>query len=86
MGRVAVQMIVFFLAPFVAYVGYLVLRQRYPFEVAAWSRTTVTMLSIVGLAMAGAAIFGLALLSEHHTGAYIPAHTENGQVIPGRFQ
>lgn len=86
MARVVLQTIVFFLMPFAAYMVYLIARQRYPFEVAAWTRATLGMLSIVGLLLAAAAIFGVALFADQHTGAYIPAHVEGGKLVPGRFE
>lgn len=86
MLRAVIQGALFFLAPFAAYIVYLLLRQRYPFRMEMWTRATVTALSIVGLTMVAASIFGLALMTERHTGPYVPAHTENGQVVPGRFQ
>jgi hypothetical protein len=86
MWRVVLEPIAFFLAPFAAYALYLVLRQRFPFALSAWSRMTISVLSLVGLAAAVVGVFGFGLLAPRHLGGYVPAHVENGKLIPGHFQ
>ncbi len=86
MWRTLLEPAAFFVAPFAAYACYLVLRQRYPFVLSAWSRMTVSILTLVGLAAAAAGIFGFGLFAPRHQGAYVPAHLENGKLVPGHFQ
>lgn len=86
MWRVVLEPVAFFAAPFVVYALYLALRLRYPFALSAWSRMTVSILTLVGLAAAVAAVFGFGLIAPRHLGPYVPAHLENGRLVPGRFQ
>lgn len=85
MGRAILEPLAFFLAPFLFYALMLVARQRYPFVRAHWPRHHVSMLAIVGMAAAVASIFIVGGLSERHHGAYVPAHIENGKLVPGRL-
>ena len=88
MWRVILEPAAFFIAPFAAYAIYLVLRLRYPFALASWSRTTVSILTLLGLAAAVVAVFGFGLIATQHQaqGPWIPPKWENGKVVPGHFQ
>ena len=86
MCRAVIEPAAFFVAPFAAYALYLVLRLRYPFALSAWSRMTVSVLTLLGLAAAVLAVFGFGLLAPRNQGPYIPAHMENGKLVPGHFQ
>jgi hypothetical protein len=86
MLRVILEPALLFLSPFAAYMAYLYLRNRYPFAVDHWTRSLVSSLALAGLALAVAGVFLLGFFSERHKGAYIPAHIENGQLIPGRSE
>jgi Family of unknown function (DUF6111) len=86
MLRVILEPALLFLSPFVAYVAYLYLRNRYPFAVDHWTRSAVSSLALAGLAMAVAGLFVLGFFSERHSGAYVPAHIENGRLIPGHTE
>ena len=48
-------------------------------------RLDLDPLAIVGMATAVASIFIVGGLSERHHGAYVPAHIENGKLVPGRL-
>jgi hypothetical protein len=78
------ETLLFFL-PFVAFALYLVIRQRNPFLWAAWSDKTA-WLTILGLACAVLALLFTGLTAERQTGAFRPAHEENGRVVPGQFK
>ncbi|QXX76350.1 DUF6111 family protein [Methylovirgula sp. HY1] len=86
MWRVIWEPALLFLSPFFAYAIWLVLRRHGPFSSHHWTQGTVSMLSLVGLA--GAVIFMLVfgLSAKRHMGAYVPAHIENGQIVPGRME
>jgi hypothetical protein len=86
MLRVILEPALLFLSPFLAYVVYLYLRNRYPFAVDHWTRSAVSSLALAGLAVAVAGLFLLGFFSERHGGAYVPAHIENGRLIPGRME
>jgi len=86
MLRVILEPALLFLSPFAAYMAYLYLRDRYPFAVDHWTRSAVSSLALAGLAMAVAGIFFLGFFAEPHRGAYVPAHIENGRLMPGHAE
>jgi hypothetical protein len=86
MGREVIEPLALFLSPFAAYAVYLIFRARYPLEFEHWTRSRVSMLTLVGLA---AAVLGLAALNffaPRGHGVYVPAHEENGVLVPGRIE
>ena len=86
MFRAILEPLAFFLAPFVLYALMLLARQRYPFVRAHWPRHHVSALAVAGMAAAVASIFIFGGLAERHHGAYVPAHMENGKLVPGRLE
>ena len=86
MSREVFEPLAFFLIPFAAYAVYLLLRARYPLEVEHWTGLRVSILTLVGLA---AAVLGLVLaaaFAPRGQGVYVPAHVENGVLVPGRIE
>jgi len=75
-----------FLSPFIAYVLFLFLRRRYPFAMTVWTRSTVSVLTLTGLAITVAGILVLGAFSKRYEGTYVPAHIENGRLVPGRME
>ncbi len=86
MWRAILEPTLLFGSPFAAYAAYLALRQKYPFEVEHWSRSAVSTLVLAGLAIAVAGVFVFGIFAPRNQGAYVPAHVENGQIVPGRIQ
>ncbi len=86
MLRAFLEPALLFGSPFAAYAIYLALRLRYPFEVAYWTQSAVATLVLVGLAIAVAGVFTIGVFAKRGQGAYVPAHVENGQIVPGRIQ
>ena len=86
MIRAVAEGLAFFLIPFVAFALYLAVRRRNPTSVDAWTGSTTATLSLAGLALAALAIFLFGVFEERPTGAYVPAHIENGTLVPGRFR
>ncbi len=86
MLRAILEPALLFLSPFVAYAVYLYLRNHYPFAVDHWTRSAVSSLALAGLAIAVAGLFLLGFFSERHRGAYVPAHIEDGRLIPGHIE
>lgn len=86
MWRAAAESASLFLAPFLLFMLYLALRARYPLAVEHWTRSRVATLTLVGLAAALAGLIGLTLTAPRGQGAYIPAHVENGALVPGHFE
>jgi Family of unknown function (DUF6111) len=86
MGRTLLEPLALFLSPFAMYALYLMLRARYPLEVEHWTRGRVSLMTLIGLA---AAVLGLVVvnaLAPRGRGVYIPAHVQNGVLVPGRFE
>ncbi len=86
MWRAAIESFVLFFAPFLLFAIYLVLRARYPLAVEHWTRGRVATLVIAGLAAALLGLIGLTLTAPRSQGVYVPAHVENGVLVPGHFE
>lgn len=86
MGRALFETLGLFAAPFVLFALYLLVRARYPLALEHWTRGRVGWLTIAGLAAAVAGLVVLSLTAPRGQGVYVPAHVENGVIVPGRFQ
>jgi Family of unknown function (DUF6111) len=86
MGRNVLESLALFLSPFAVYALYLVLRARYPFEVEHWTRGRVSIMTLIGLAAAVLGLVALNAFAPRGRGVYIPAHVENGVLVPGRIE
>ena len=86
MTRALLEPLALFLSPFALYAIYLALRARYPLEVEHWTSVRVSLLTLIGLAAAVIGLLAVNLFSPRGHGAYIPAHVENGVLVPGRFE
>ena len=86
MGRALAEVLVAFLLPFAGYVLVMLLSRRYPFVVSAWSRGPVAALVVSGLALAVLALLAAGLFGPRGRGDYVPAHLENGRLVPGRME
>lgn len=86
MIRAIAESVALFLVPFVLFAIYLLLRRRNPASIDAWADGAGAALALIGLALAALAIFVFGLFEDRPRGAYVPAHIENGQLVPGRFE
>jgi hypothetical protein len=86
MSRALLEPLALFLTPFAAYAIYLALRARFPLEVQHWTGVRVSVLSLVGLAAAVLGLVALNLFSPRGHGVYVPAHQENGVLVPGHIE
>ena len=86
MSRAVLEPLALFLTPFAAYAIYLALRARYPLEVEHWTGFRVSMLTLIGLAAAVVGLVAINLLAPRGHGVYVPAHEENGVLVPGRIE
>ena len=86
MWRALLEPTAFFVAPFAVYVVYLLARGRHPLKPVHWPGSAVVSLTIAGLLVAIAGMLYLGFEANHQTGAYVPAHVENGKVVPGQFK
>jgi len=86
MPRAVVEVLLPFLLPFAGYVLFLALKSRYPFVASAWTRGPVAILVVSGLALAVASLLLAGLVGPRAHGGYVPAHIENGVLVPGRME
>ena len=86
MGRAVIEPLALFLSPFAIYALYLVLRARYPLKVDHWTTGRVSIMTLIGLAAAVAGLIALDLTAPRGKGVYVPAHRENGVLVPGHFE
>jgi hypothetical protein len=86
MWRAAVESLALFLAPFLLFAAYLVVRSRYPLAVEHWTRGRVATLVLIGLAAALIGMIALVSTAPRGRGVYVPAHIENGALVPGHIE
>jgi len=85
MIRQAVTALALFLAPFAAYALFVwATRGAMVNNVPAWSPPRIKWLTIAALALVIAGFIGLAQFGGAPPGStYVPAHMENGRLVPG---
>jgi len=86
MLRAILEPVALFLTPFIAFAIYLILRARYPLAIEHWSRGRVSTMTLAGLFIAVLGMVLLGLYAPRGRGVYVPAHVENGQLVPGHIQ
>jgi hypothetical protein len=86
MARTVFETVGLFLVPFAAFAVYLLLRARYPLAVEHWTRGRLSWLALAGLAAAAGGLLAANVLAPRGHGRYVPAHLENGVIVPGRFE
>ncbi len=86
MWRPIFESLSLFLAPFVLFAAYLVVRLRYPLAIEHWTRSRVATLILAGLAAALIGMIVMIAAAPRSQGVYVPAHVESGVLVPGRFQ
>ena len=85
MGRVVLESLLFLGVPFVLFAGWLLARRQPLMSRESWEGHG-GWLTIVGLALVIGMIVYSGFLAPRSTGAYVPAHMENGKLVPGRLQ
>jgi hypothetical protein len=86
MGRTVLEPLALFVSPFVVYALYLMVRARYPLEVEHWTRKRVSVMTLIGLAAAVLGLIAVNAFAPRGRGVYVPAHVENGVLVPGRIE
>jgi hypothetical protein len=86
MGRNVLEPLALFLSPFAVYALCLMVRARYPLKVEYWTRGRVSVMTLVGLAAAVLGLVAVSAFAPRGRGVYVPAHVENGVLVPGRFE
>ncbi|MEK4034634.1 DUF6111 family protein [Methylocystis sp. IM3] len=85
MWRAFLETTLLFLTPFLVYVAFQLLQRRWPFVAELWHGRIVSALVIAGLLLAIAGVVAAGFTSREQ-GAYVPAHVENGRLVPGAFR
>jgi Family of unknown function (DUF6111) len=76
-----------FLAPFVLYAVFLLATRSGVLDASAWSWSTLGWLTITALALVVGSFIVMAQFSGAPPGStYIPAHIEDGKLVPGTTQ
>lgn len=86
MARVVFELVGLFLTPFLAFAVFLVLRAKFPLAIEHWTRGRLSWLALTGLLAAAAGLVALNVFAPRGHGRYVPAHIENGVIVPGRFE
>jgi uncharacterized membrane protein len=74
-----------FLIPFAVYALFLAATRSGLFDKASWPVTIVARLALVAMVLVIAGLIGLAHFSGAAPGStYVPAHMENGRLVPGQ--
>jgi hypothetical protein len=85
MIRVIGEGALLFLLPFAAFGIVLLLLRRDVLKVESWSPHLLSLVVAGMLLVIGALVYA-GVFGETRTGAFEPAHMENGRVVPGRFR
>lgn len=85
MIRAIIESLLLFLLPFAGYALYLFARQKPALDPDHWSKPFLSLV-ITGLVIVSLSFVASALMGERHPGGYVPAHLENGKLVPGTFQ
>nr|WP_321443781.1 DUF6111 family protein [uncultured Cohaesibacter sp.] len=85
MIRILITQIILFLLPFLLYAGYLFLTRKLNRQ--AWIDAPRYWLIMAGLVCTLIGFLFLSQIDNNPPGeTYIPAHIENGEVVPGEFK
>ena len=85
MIRVTFETLLLFLIPFIAYLIWLKIGQKSALDPEHWSKPLLGLVC-AGFILVASFFITTGLFSERHLGAYVPAHLENGQLVPGTFK
>ncbi|TLP48299.1 MULTISPECIES: DUF6111 family protein [Cohaesibacter] len=85
MIRVLITQVILFLLPFLLYAGYLFLTQKLNRQ--AWIDAPRYWLIVTGLVFTLAGFLIMSQINNNSPGGtYVPAHFDNGVVVPGEFK
>jgi hypothetical protein len=74
-----------FLLPFAVFAVYLLVRRRNPLLWTSWDKNAVRLV-LAGLVCVIVSLLTTFFLSDRQKGAFVPAHMENGRLVPGHFE
>ena len=77
---------IFFLLPFAAYALWLIVTRRTLRNADDWTVKTIAYLALAGaVLLIGAIVFFVHYDRDPPGGTYVPAHIENGVIVPGHI-
>jgi hypothetical protein len=85
MIRSILEETILFALPFFGFALWLAFRARAPFHWAHWE-DRIGRLAFIGLVLAAAGFVAEGVMAKRNQGVYVPAHMDNGQLIPGGFR
>ncbi|MBS7804739.1 hypothetical protein KIH24_09150 [Rhizobiales bacterium TNE-4] len=85
MTRAFFDEIILFLSPFIAYAIWLMIHRRSPLHGPHWEGKILS-LTTAGLVLLVASFIWLGLTANKDQGAYVPAHMENGKLVPAEIK
>ncbi len=74
-----------FLVPFALFCAYLLVTGRNPLRRVHWDGQSLR-LALAGIVLVIASLVYTGLFSARSTSGYVPAHMENGRLVPGQFR
>jgi len=83
MVRPPLTLLALFLTPFVLYSVYLWATRGSVMHASAWSLNKLARLTITALLLVSGALLVMAQMGSPPGSAYVPAHIEDGTVVPG---
>ena len=83
--RLFIEELLLFLIPSFCFAVFLLLNRRDPRHRVHWNGKAITLF-MAGLLLATASFFYEGVVTPRNTGAYVPAHTESGVLVPGHFK
>ena len=85
MTRVFVESLLLFLLPFLVFAIYLVARRKPAFDPDHWSKPLLWLI-MAGLGLVALSFIASGIFRERQVSGYVPAHIENGKLVPGKFE
>jgi Family of unknown function (DUF6111) len=85
MIRLFTQEFLLFLIPSFCFTIFLLLNQRDPRHKVHWNGKGIALF-LAGLLLAASSFVYEGVVAPRDTGTYVPAHTENGILVPGHFR
>jgi hypothetical protein len=74
-----------FLLPFAVFALYLLVRRRNPLHWTSWDKNALRLV-VAGLACVILSLLAAFFMSDREKGAFVPAHMEDGRLVPGQFK
>ena len=86
MIRAFSEPLVFFAIPFALYIAFLLVQLINPFTLDNWTRRVLVPLTLAGLVLAVGSLVVVGVMAPRYQGGYVPAHEEDGRIVPGRMR